>query len=61
VLRVDRGLEWIEVARVMLGEGAPDASDTELTRETVRLRKRFQLLKAELRKRAKAAGLTEET
>jgi len=60
VLRVDRGLEWIEVARVMFGEGATDPEDTELTRETVRLRKRFQLLKEELRNRAKAAGLTEE-
>lgn len=60
VLRVDRGLEWIDVARVMLCEGAPDPSDAELTRETSRLRKRFQLLKQELRKQAKAAGLTDE-
>ena len=60
VLRVDRGLEWIDVARVMLCEAAPDPGDAELTRETTRLRKRFQLLKQELRKRAMAAGLTDE-
>jgi hypothetical protein len=44
----------------MLCEGAPDPSATELTRETVRLRKRFQLLKQALRKRANAVGLTEQ-
>ena len=60
VLRVDRGLEWIDVARVMLCERAPDPCDAELARETVRLRKRFQLLKRELRKRAREVGLAEE-
>jgi RNA polymerase sigma-70 factor (ECF subfamily) len=54
-LRIDRDLAWSEVARVMLdGEAADTAT---LQRETDRLRKRFQLLKTELRKRAEAAGL----
>ena len=58
VLRVDRGLAWEEVARVMLGVEAADAA--VLTRETDRLRKRYQLLKDELRKRARAAGLVDD-
>ncbi|HSD87033.1 MAG TPA: sigma-70 family RNA polymerase sigma factor [Kofleriaceae bacterium] len=54
-LRVDRDLPWDEVARVMLdGE---DADEIALKKECDRLRKRFQLLKTELRKRAQEAGL----
>jgi RNA polymerase sigma-70 factor (ECF subfamily) len=60
VMRVDRGLEWLDVARVMLDGGTSAPADTELARETVRLRKRFQLLKQQLRSRAKAAGLLEQ-
>lgn len=59
VLRVDRGLAWEEVARVMLGVEAADAA--VLGRETDRLRKRYQLLKDELRKRAREAGLADES
>ena len=55
VLRIDRALPWSEVARVMLGEENP--SQAELDRESVRLRKRYQSLKIELRDRARAAGL----
>jgi RNA polymerase sigma-70 factor (ECF subfamily) len=55
-LRIDRDMDWKEVARVMLdSEGDVDAA--ALSRETDRLRKRFQLLKDELRRRAKEAGL----
>jgi RNA polymerase sigma-70 factor (ECF subfamily) len=58
-LRIDRDLPWEDVARVMLGEDAePDPA--ALTRETDRLRKRFQFLKTELRRRAEAAGLIDE-
>jgi RNA polymerase sigma-70 factor (ECF subfamily) len=60
VLRVDRDLEWNEIARVMLGESEQDHTTVELAREAARLRKRFQLLKEELRERARAAGLVEE-
>jgi len=42
----------------MLGSEA--AEETQLAREANRLRKRFQLLKAELRRRARAVGLVEE-
>ena len=55
VLRVDRDLDWHDVARVMLSSEAAEAS--ELERETARLRKRYHQLKGELRERARAAGL----
>lgn len=58
VLRVDRGLSWEEVARVTLSLEAPDAA--VLGRETDRLRKRYQLLKDDLRRRAREAGLLDE-
>jgi len=58
VLRVDRDLSWSEVARVMLGSEEPHPG--ELSRETARLRKRFQLLKQDLRRRAREAGLLED-
>jgi RNA polymerase sigma-70 factor, ECF subfamily len=56
VLRLDKRLEWKDVARVMLGdEGADDAA--ALTREAQRLRKRFQLVKGQLVEAARSAGL----
>jgi RNA polymerase sigma-70 factor (ECF subfamily) len=58
VLRVDCQLEWKEIARVTLGEESPDAA--ALTRESDRLKKRFQLLKEDLRRRARAAGLLDD-
>jgi RNA polymerase sigma-70 factor (ECF subfamily) len=47
-LRVDRELDWREIAVVMLGD--PDASASDVTREAARLRKRFQLVKDKLRR-----------
>ena len=55
VLRVDRDLSWEDCARVTLETDSAD--DAEVAREAARLRKRFQLLKDELRERAKQAGL----
>jgi RNA polymerase sigma-70 factor (ECF subfamily) len=53
VLRVDRGLEWVEVAHILFaGDAAPET-------EAARLRKRFQQVKAKVRKLAKEAGLVE--
>ncbi|MGO9837374.1 MAG: sigma-70 family RNA polymerase sigma factor, partial [Polyangiaceae bacterium] len=55
LLRVDQGLSWGELARV-LGEGeAP--SDEGLKREAAKLRKRFQALKEKLVEIAKREGL----
>jgi len=58
VLRVDRQLEWKEIARVTLGE--ENLAGADLTRESDRLKKRFQLLKDDLRRRARAAGLIDD-
>ncbi|MGO8991912.1 MAG: RNA polymerase sigma factor [Polyangiaceae bacterium] len=56
VLRLDRGLAWDELARVMRGaDGAADES--ELKRESARLRKRFQLVKERLVALGKKQGL----
>jgi RNA polymerase sigma-70 factor (ECF subfamily) len=57
VLRVDRALPWQEVARVMLDEDKP--GEETLSREVDRLTKRFQLLKDDLRRRAREAGLVD--
>jgi RNA polymerase sigma-70 factor (ECF subfamily) len=56
-LRVDRALPWEDVARVMLGDTTP--SDAAVRTECDRLRKRYQLLKEDLRRRAREAGLVE--
>jgi RNA polymerase sigma-70 factor (ECF subfamily) len=58
VLRVDRGLSWLELAEVMSAdEGAPDPE--RLKTEAARLRKRFQLAKERLRQLILEAGLLE--
>lgn len=60
VLRVDRGLAWNELARVLReSEGEEPLAEGEVTREAARLRKRFQLVKDRLREMAKAEGLLE--
>lgn len=58
VLRINRQLEWTEIAHVMLYEGEP-LSELMLKREAARLRKRFQLVKERLRKMARQEGLIE--
>jgi RNA polymerase sigma-70 factor (ECF subfamily) len=56
VLRVDRRLEWNELARILAGEDPPlDAQS--VAREAARLRKRFQIVKERLREAAKREGL----
>jgi RNA polymerase sigma-70 factor (ECF subfamily) len=55
VLRVDRELAWDEIALVTLDDDA--ASEDAVKKESARLRKRFQLVKDELRNRAREAGL----
>ncbi len=56
ILRVDRGLEWIELARVFADDDA-SMDSMALARESARLRKRFQLVKARLRELAMKEGL----
>lgn len=54
VLRIDREMNWSEIARVFSAE---DASNAELVRAAARLRKRFQGIKDEIGARARELGL----
>jgi DNA-directed RNA polymerase specialized sigma24 family protein len=56
ILHVDRGLPWRELAMVMDESGEQLHGET-LDREATRLRKRFERIKAELKKLAKKEGL----
>ena len=47
VLRIERELDWKDLCRVMNPEA--ELGDDELTRESARLRKRFQGVKERLR------------
>jgi RNA polymerase sigma-70 factor (ECF subfamily) len=60
ILRVDRQMEWRELALVMsTSDDSPQArlDEAALEREAARLRKRFERVKAELKDMAKKAGL----
>lgn len=56
VLRVDRDLAWPDIAEVLRSEGSEDSAGA-VARDVARLRTRFQLLKDQLRVRARAVGL----
>jgi RNA polymerase sigma-70 factor (ECF subfamily) len=56
VLRINRKLEWKDIARVMVYDGSP-VTDRELQAEAARLRKRYQLAKERLRKMAIDEGI----
>jgi RNA polymerase sigma-70 factor (ECF subfamily) len=58
VLRVDRGLCWEEVARVLCDDGEPD--DASIRRHAVNLRQRFRQLTERIRERARAEGWLDE-
>jgi RNA polymerase sigma-70 factor (ECF subfamily) len=53
VLRVDRGLSWVDVSRAFADDESPDA----LQKTAARLRKRFQLLRERIRALAAEEGL----
>jgi len=57
VLRVDRQLEWGEIAAIVLGH---DASDDDVKKRSAALRKRFERVKQKLKERAVEAGLLVE-
>lgn len=59
ILRVDRGLDWAEAARVFLAPGL-SGTDSAVKVEAARLRKRFQLIKARIRQMASDEGITGE-
>lgn len=56
VLRVDRGLAWNDLVRVLREDAGP-LGEAELKREAARLRKRFQLLKERLLELGRHAGV----
>jgi RNA polymerase sigma-70 factor (ECF subfamily) len=56
VLRVNRKLNWNEIAQVLLHEGEVVASD-QLRKEAVRLRQRYQVIKEKLRRLAAEQGI----
>lgn len=58
ILRVDRKLSWRELAMVLWDESDPPGEQA-LTRESARLRKRFQIVKDRLRELARKEGLLE--
>jgi len=59
ILRVDRGLSWLELAGIFLND---ESASPELQKtEAARLRKRFQLAKERLRALVEQAGLLENS
>lgn len=52
ILRVNRGLAWLDIARILAADDA-DTSPAALGRASAALRKRFERLKAELKERAR--------
>jgi RNA polymerase sigma-70 factor (ECF subfamily) len=54
LLRVDRGLAWNEIARILADH---DVDGPRLARDAARLRKRYQLVKDRLRELARREGL----
>jgi RNA polymerase sigma-70 factor (ECF subfamily) len=56
ILRINRQLGWKDIARVMFHEGQTVPEDT-LAKDAVRLRQRYQAVKARLRRLAEEAGL----
>jgi RNA polymerase sigma-70 factor (ECF subfamily) len=54
VLRVDKGLSWQEIARVLASD------DDDPQRFAARLRKRYQAIKERLRRRAQEEGILDE-
>jgi len=57
MLRVDRDLPWDELVFVLRGDDEPALTPEAQKRESARLRKRFQLLTAKLKKMARDQGL----
>ncbi len=58
-LRVDKELDWRDVARVMAEEESAEiSSDEEVDRRAASLRKRFERVKKKLREAAAARGLS---
>lgn len=58
ILRVDRGLDWNEIARIVEEDAEdPGVDEEQVKRAAARVRQRFQKLKKKLRELAQARGL----
>jgi RNA polymerase sigma-70 factor, ECF subfamily len=57
ILRVNRGMAWEDLARVMLDDSEREVTAEDVKRESARLRKRFQLVKEKLVTLGEKAGL----
>lgn len=56
ILRIDRKLEWRDVARALADEEDDELSDAEVTKRSAALRKRFERIKQDLKKLVERAG-----
>jgi RNA polymerase sigma-70 factor (ECF subfamily) len=56
ILRVDRNLQWEEIAHAFLPD-VDSPTEEEIRREAARLRKRFQIIRKRLADRAREEGL----
>lgn len=54
ILRINRKLEWRDIARILDGDGDGEPEPAVLTRRAAALRKRFERLKDELRERLRS-------
>lgn len=62
ILRIDRGLDWNEIARVVEEDAdGNEVGDEQVKRAAARVRQRFQKLKKRLRELAEARGLLDAT
>jgi RNA polymerase sigma-70 factor, ECF subfamily len=57
ILRVDRGLAWSDLARIVADDETVTWDEPTLVREAAKLRKRFQIIKQRLYTMAKKQGL----
>lgn len=57
VLRVNRKLEWKEIAQILFHDGEHVAEDV-LAKDAIRLRQRYQVVKERLRRMAEERGVT---
>jgi RNA polymerase sigma-70 factor (ECF subfamily) len=57
MLRVDRKVEWKDLATIMAADAGRTLDPVELRREAARLRKRFQLIKDRIHRMAREQGL----
>lgn len=61
ILRIERGMAWIDIARILRDPAAEAPSEADLKRDAAKLRKRYQVVKDRLRDLGRAQGLAPES